>query len=153
MAPVPGQAHPLCLGPISPPCVPLSSAPEPVQPHHAAPESSRKLVTNFADGCFLSSQRRLGLSALPLSCQLGSPHRVLLGKEGTMGWEGWPCPSHSLAQVPSQNLPLVLLSLVSCVYLPCPFLFPPLPFDSVGLGMTEVEAGSPVLDAWNCCSP
>lgn len=49
--PVPGQALPLPLGPQSPPCVPLSSAPEPVQPRReAAPESSRKLVTNFADG-------------------------------------------------------------------------------------------------------
>lgn len=37
-------------GPVSPLCVPLSSALEPVQPRHAAPESSRKLVTNFADG-------------------------------------------------------------------------------------------------------
>lgn len=51
LAPVPGQAHLLHLGPISSPCVSLSSALEPVQPRHTAvPESSRKLVTNFADG-------------------------------------------------------------------------------------------------------
>lgn len=88
------------------------------------------------------------VSAGPLSCQFGSPHRVLLGKGGTTGWEGWACPSHSLAQVPTQSLPLVLSRAVS-LCIPGPPSYPLLPLDSlclsfsVGLGMAE--AGQEVL--------